>query len=104
MDANDTIEAADLTISASKRKLGHAPDEAWALFSKVEIVSHLKPLKCDHCCVRINTPKIKHINDHSRKCDMFKRKCMKDDINATDWVYSKSAKSAVGSASSTGSN
>ncbi len=86
MDANDT-------------KPGCAPNEAWALFSKNENASNLKALKCDHCGVRISTPNIKR-----RKCDTFKRKYKKDDINTPDWVYNESAKSAVGSiASSTGS-
>ena len=105
MGANDTVDAAKSTTGASKRKPGRAPDEAWALFSKVENASNLKSLKCDHCGVGITTPKIQCVKDHLRKCNAIKRKYKKDDINTPDWVYSKSAKSAVGSiASSAGSN
>jgi hypothetical protein len=75
------------------------------LFSKVENAANLKPLKCDRCGVRINTLKIKHLKDNLSKCNTFKRMYKKDDINIPDWIYSKSAKSGVGSiSSSTGSN
>jgi len=103
MDGNDTGS----TASASKRKSGRAPDEAWALISNAENASNLKSIKCDHCGSTLNTPKIERVKDHLRKCEPFKRKYKKDDINTPDWVYSKCAKSAgvsSNSASLAGSN